>query len=248
MAEARYQQVARALIGAMRDQRYPVDSLLPPEVELARQHGVSRQTVRKAIEQLQRQRLVTRRAGIGTRVQAPEQAAGYRQQLSSIDDLVQFGETHERRVERIDTRVIDIDTAEELECAAGSRWLCISTQRLDGGKQPPRPVCWTDNFIDIAHAGIGERVRSEPDTLISTLIERNYGRRTLTVNQNTSATAMPAEAAAVLAVPSGSPALRVIRHYLDELDDLFMITRTYHPGECYKLRSTLRHTAGSATD
>ncbi|MES1924927.1 GntR family transcriptional regulator [Salinisphaera sp. T31B1] len=248
MPEPRYQRVARALFGAIREQHYPVGSLLPPEVELARRHGVSRQTVRKAIEQLERQQLVTRRAGIGTRVQAPAQATGYRQQLSSIDDLVQFGETHQRRVEHIQTCVIDIDTADVLECAAGSRWLRIATQRLDSGHQPPTPVCWTDNFIDIAHAAIGEQVTREPDTLISALIERRYGRRTLTINQNASATTMPAEAAAVLAVPTGSPALRVIRHYLDELDDVFMITRTFHIGERYRLRSTLCHTAAPLGD
>ncbi|GAB3676109.1 GntR family transcriptional regulator [Salinisphaera aquimarina] len=242
MAEARYQRVARALIGAIRDGRYPVGSLLPAEVALAQHHGVSRQTVRKAIEQLHQQHLVTRRAGIGTRVQAPAQSSGYRQQLSSIDDLVQFGETHLRRVERIDSQVIDIATAEELDCLPGSRWLCIATQRLDMSEQPPQPVCWTDNFIDPAHSDIGEQVRREPDTLICVLIERSYGRRTLTVNQNASATEMPVDAAAILGVPAGSPCLRVIRHYLDELDDVFMITRTYHASERYKLRSTLRHT------
>ena len=177
----------------------------------------------------------------------PEQATGYRQQLSSIEDLVQFGETHLRQVDRIETQVIDITTAEVLECAPGSRWLCIVTQRLDLGEHPPRAVSWTDNFVDLAHADIGEQVRRESDTLICTLIERIYGRRTLTVNQNASATRMPTQAAAVLGVMPGSPALQVIRHYLDELDEVFMITRTYHVGDYYKLRSTLTHTVQAMT-
>lgn len=41
---------------------------LPPEVELARLHGVSRVTVRRALDALEDERLIERRVGSGTRV------------------------------------------------------------------------------------------------------------------------------------------------------------------------------------
>lgn len=243
MSEPRYQQLARTLIRAIRDQVYPVGSLLPPELELAAQHGVSRDTMRKALRQLQDQGLVSRRAGHGTRVEKPDEAASYRQRLASIEDLVQFGETHRRQIVRSEPTVVDIDTADELDCEPGSRWLWIGTVRIDRGRTVPEPVCWTDNYIDPLHDGIVHFVDTHPETLICTLIEREYRRRTLKVQQNVSATAMPAEAAQALAVPTHSPALRVIRHYSDELDDVFLVTRTFHAGDRYKLRSTLTHTA-----
>ena len=46
--------------------RLPADSKLPGENKLAEQHGVSRVTVRRAMEALQSAGLVDRRAGVGT--------------------------------------------------------------------------------------------------------------------------------------------------------------------------------------
>lgn len=242
MSEPRYMQLARTLIHAVRDGTYPQGSLLPPEMELADRYEMSRHTVRAAIRQLQASGLVSRRAGVGTRVEMPAAPSVYRHSLTTIDDLVQFGENHVRRVEQVDDMVMSIETANELDCAPGSSWRWIGTRRLDYHTEPPKTICWTDNYIDPAHAEIIAAVRAHPNTLICRLIEQRYQRRTLKVRQNVSATSMSTHAACVLGVADGTPALRVVRHYLDELDDIFMITRTLHPPEHYKLRSMLMHT------
>ena len=69
----RYAALAQSLLHDIESGRYPVGSLLPTEIELVEQFGLSRHTVREAIRQLQQVGLVTRRKGVGTRVKLLQQ-------------------------------------------------------------------------------------------------------------------------------------------------------------------------------
>ncbi len=68
--QPRYLLLAQDLIQDIDTGRYPVGSLLPTELELCEQFGVSRHTVREAVRRLREMGLVTRHQGIGTRVKA----------------------------------------------------------------------------------------------------------------------------------------------------------------------------------
>src|SRR5579871_7049818 len=65
-----YQQLQRALREAIADNRLIADEALPPERDLAEEFGVSRITVRKALDALVGEGLLTRRQGAGTFVAA----------------------------------------------------------------------------------------------------------------------------------------------------------------------------------
>jgi GntR family transcriptional regulator len=65
-----YQQLRRALRDAIGDNRLVADEALPPERDLAEDLGVSRITVRKALEALVTEGLLVRRQGAGTFVAA----------------------------------------------------------------------------------------------------------------------------------------------------------------------------------
>lgn len=52
---AAYLVVYETLKGRIIDEQYPVDSLLPPEPVLEKLFGVSRTTVRRAVEMLSRE-------------------------------------------------------------------------------------------------------------------------------------------------------------------------------------------------
>ncbi|NSL19695.1 GntR family transcriptional regulator, partial [Tatlockia micdadei] len=79
MAETRYAQVARDLSERIASGEYAVGALLPTELELCDRYGVSRHTVRAAIAELQQSGLVSRRKKVGTRVEAAQPHAHYRQ-------------------------------------------------------------------------------------------------------------------------------------------------------------------------
>lgn len=66
-----YEQLARGLQRAVQSGALPPGTALPPEPELARRLGVSRQTVHQALSQLARRGVLTRRRGVGTFVAEP---------------------------------------------------------------------------------------------------------------------------------------------------------------------------------
>ena len=238
MAETRYAQVARDLSDGIASGRFPLGSVLPTELELAAHYGTSRQTVRAALRELQQLGLVSRRKKAGTRVEATSASGGYRQSLASVDDLVQFGAAHVRVVRAIEDVVVDRTLAAELGCAAGTRWLRISSLRLDG--QPgTAPIGWTDVYVAAAYADLRDVVRESPDTLISSLIESRYGRRIAEIRQDISAVLVPQQLAQELQAAPGSPALKVIRRYFDHANDLFEISVTIHPAERFTFSTRL---------
>jgi GntR family transcriptional regulator len=228
MKETLYAQVARDLAAKIGDGRYPVGSLLPTELELCALYGASRHTLRSAIHELQEIGLVSRRKKVGTRVEAQSRPDTYRQSLASVDDLMQFGAAHQRVVRDMREVTAEGDLARELGCADGTRWLRISSVRLDGRAASP-PIGWTDTYIDSSYAGLRDVIRASPQVLISSLIEKEYGRRIAEIHQQVEATCLPAVLAEELQAEAASPALKIRRSYLDTGHKLFEVSVTIHP-------------------
>jgi GntR family transcriptional regulator len=239
MGETLWAQVARDLTAGITSGRYPVGSLLPTELDLCEHYGASRHTVRTAIRQLQDQGLISRNKKAGTRVEAAAPTSGYRQSLASLEDLIQFGEAHVREVRTTGEVIIDTDLAAELGCEAGTRWFRISSLRLDG-RPGGAPVGWTDVYLDSVYSELGEVIRASPNILISTLIEQRYGRRSAEIRQDVDAVSLPTSHAVVLDAQPGTPALRIVRHYLDAEGKIFEISSTVHPAGRFTVSQRMR--------
>ena len=230
MATAKHADLTRALAEAIASGKYPVGTLLPTEFELCERYDASRYKVRMALQDLQDLGLISRRKSVGTRVEATEPVAGFTQSIATVDELAQFGATHVRVVHGVEEVVADLVLAKEMGCEGGSRWLRISSLRMDGDKRR-RPVCWTDVYIDPAYSDIANLVRESPETLISSLIESRYGRRIARIRQDVRAVSLPPPLAELLKAEAGSPALQLVRHYLDAGNEAFEISVTTHPAD-----------------
>ncbi len=87
-----YQQLQRALRDAIADKRLAPDEALPPERELAEEFQISRITVRKALDGLVGDGLLTRRQGAGTFVAAPAEK-NFSKLSSFSEDMISRGRT-----------------------------------------------------------------------------------------------------------------------------------------------------------
>jgi len=239
MNKVRYDDIARDLTQGIASGHYAVGSLLPTELELCARYGTSRHTVRAALQELQESGLVSRRKNVGTRVEAATPVSGFRQPLVSVEDLVQYGVTHLRSVRSVREIAADEALAKTLRCPAGSRWLHIEIMRMCEGRKP-KPLGWTDVYVDARYAGIADAVRRQPHMLTSTLIEQQYGRRIARIRQDVQATGMPAELADTLKARTGTPALRILRRYLDTRNAAFEISVTIHPAERFTLSTEMQ--------
>lgn len=238
MTETRYAQVARDLSEGIEAGRFPVGSLLPTELELCEHYAASRHTVRSAIKELQERGLVSRRKKFGTRVDArTPPSRGYRASLASIDDLVQFGSSQVRVIREVKMVVSDRALAKTLGCAVGRSWLRISSLRRtsDGA-----PIGWTDVYVDEAYSGLADAAEAQPEVLISTLVEKHYGRRIAEVRQDVEGMLIDKVMADRLATTEGSAALRVMRRYLDGAGACFEVSISVHPAGRFTLSTTMK--------
>ena len=239
VSKARHNEIATELAAAIAEGRYPVGSLLPTEFELCDRYAASRYTVRLALGELQEQGLISRRKNVGTRVEALRPTVGFTHSLASAEDLAQFGAAHTRVVREVQEVVADLVLAKELGCAGGTRWLRISSLRMDGGRKR-LPIGWTDVYVDAAYAEVAGMVREAPSTLVSTLIESRYGRRIAKIEQDIGVTTLPRAIAEELKAEANSPALRIVRRYVDAAGEAFEISVTLHPMGRFTFSMTLQ--------
>lgn len=239
MSEPLYAQVARDLAQAIAQGRFAEGELLPSEASLCAQYQASRHTVREAIRELADLGLVATRKGVGTRVERPRKGVGFDQELASLDDLVQLAATNLRVVKQVDTVVASRELAREIGCPPGSEWFHIASVRRDADPNNP-PICWTDNYVDPAYADLRKLIRKDPRSLISDLIEKHFGRRSVEVEQSITATGVANSISDELEVEAGSPALKIVRRYLDRVGQCFSTTVTVHPQGRFKFSMVLR--------
>ncbi|WOK16917.1 MULTISPECIES: GntR family transcriptional regulator [Rhodopseudomonas] len=238
----RWAIVAKLLAQRIAHGEYPVGTVMPNEVDLAEQIGVSRSTVRAALNELQQSGMISRRRNAGTRVESLHPLRGpgsYNQTLATIEDVAQYGAQTDRQIQEIADDVTDVTLAALLNCPPGQAWLRVSSLRSSPNASAP-PLCWTDVYVAPMFAPIvRERVADYPG-LISTLIEDFAGHRTAEIRQTITATGVPKRLAGPLKAKLGAHALEITRCYLDAKDRVFIVSRSIHPADRFSYDSRLK--------
>lgn len=241
----RYASLAEALIGDIGRGRYPVGSLLPTEADLQQQYGVSRHTVREATRRLADMGLISRRAGIGTRVRAKNVEAHYVASLSSIADLFQY--TYETRLELLgdSTVIASGEMTRMLRCAPGQHWFKLRTCRYP--LQGTEPISYTEIYIQPEYKEIRSVLAQGRSVTIYNLVEQQYGERIVEVQQDVSAIAIPAAEARLLRTRARAPGLRILRYYLGANDRLLTMSVNTYPADRFRFSTRWRLEWGKAT-
>jgi GntR family transcriptional regulator len=240
MSQTRHSALAGRLTHHIRTGHYPPGSLLPSEAELALSNGVARGTVRMALAALEKEGLVERRRGSGTRVLGDPTPPGFGQTVSGIDELIQYARDTKRVVQSQDDLVADRALARLLGVDPGSRWVRIRSTRIDPTR-PSLPVCATDTYIR-AELAAATSLLNEDTVALCELIARTSGVRTADIEQDLQATLVPDALADSLKAPAGSPALRIIRRYRDSAGWIFESSVSLHPADRFTYRMRLRRT------
>ena len=107
-----YQRVYKQILQALKDNTYPIGSLLPAEPELEKIYGVSRTTVRRAIAQLAEEGYVKVKQGHGTIVLKsiyPTDAFEY-SRLHHFEDVLSIRHVNIPNPEQMTARGMYIDS------------------------------------------------------------------------------------------------------------------------------------------
>ena len=233
----RYQQLTALLAREIREGRYPVGSLLPPEPQLCQRFAVSRHTVREAVRLLCEQGLVSRHQGVGTRVRASQGQKRYVASLSSLRDLMEYAQ--HTRLRYLGSRRVDADEAlaRLLRGNEGEQWLELDTCRypVEGGL----PIVHMRVFVR-PHCDGMQNALEEGDAWIYGLVERYGGERILEAQQVVGAIGVPDDSARVLGVEPGSPGLFVRRYYLGRGDRLLSVSLNVYPVDRFEFATRWR--------
>jgi GntR family transcriptional regulator len=249
-SEPRYASLAREIAMEIAGGRHPLGSQMPPEVEMAAGRGVSRATMRAALDRLETLGLVSRRRRAGTRIVAlqPVGRGAYVQSLAGIADLLQYAAVTRREIIGCEAIVADETLERTLGLRAGRHWLRVTSLRVpaDGGPA----LCWTQIHADLEAAppDIEARLRG-PDSgeLVASVLATWSGRPITEVVQEMGASGIPAgPVAEALEAAAGGHALEITRRYLDPAGAPLAVSVSLHPAGRFSYVSRLRRSPDPA--
>jgi len=237
-SEPAYRLLSRQLRAEIAGGRYRDGTRLPTESELVASHGVSRQTVRRAFQELVAEGVVYRVPGRGT--YADETASRYLRQLGSIDDLMSLSEDTVMEVRTGLHRRVDVEAASRLRLTDDVVYTVV-LRRLHAGIpfvltriHLIEPVAaYVSGAPELGTGAVGAH------TVIGLLEPHLQSPITEAAQWITVATA-DAEVAAAVGCEPGHPMLRVDRLYSDATGRPVELAVSHFLPEQYTYRITLR--------
>lgn len=217
---ARYYRLYELLSAALQDGTFPPESTLPSEPQLCGRYGISRTTVRRALDRLEREGRIVRRRGSGTFARSQQSRPRMAVEVHAPSEVPAALET------RTVTTTLRFDTAPVPQAlralGADIGATAYRLERLLSGQG--EPLSLTAAYLP---EPIGRRLqrplRSRP-SLIEMLAR--LGQPAAAVRYSVGAVAADADAARALRVPLGSALVRVRAVLTGDAGELRAITES----------------------
>ena len=234
----RYYQVYMVLQQRIREGEWSRDTLMPTEEEFTQKFGVSRVTIRKALNMLQEEKLIDRQQGRGTFALPPPRRHNRANFSGLLENIVDF-ELHTKvRVLVFAKVALPEQIARSLECATGAPALKIVRVRSDN----QTPFSYTTCYLPEPEADLISEESLGNRTVIATLAAA--GVAATTAEQRLSATVAGVEVAKFLKLEVGAPLIsmtRVVRN--EDGRPVELIQALYRPDK-YEYRVNLSRDNG----
>lgn len=206
-----YYRLESILRGAIEAREYRVGDSLPSERELGGLYGVSRITVRRALETLAREGLVRRGRGRtgGTFVLDRPAPQTKRMRIGALD-RVAGRQVSSIKIFTFDIRPCDDETARILRLAPDEniRYVERLISTTDG------PVAYVRNFLPL-HIGKKIKRKELGATFVRDVLAKHHGVAIAKVQDEVEAQLAESRIATLLKIRSGSPLLRIERLFID---------------------------------
>lgn len=242
-----YQALAEELRRAIGHGEFPSSRRLPTEAQLSARYHVSRQTVRRALQDLVSDGLIFRVRGRGTYATPAAGDGQYLRSFGSIEDLLALSVDTTMELVRPLERRADINAASRLGLHS-DHVMTLLLRRFHEAV----PFCATEIFLPL---DLGRRVLEtgrlpppgeESRTTVIGLVEAVSTERIVGAHQSITACPLPVEYGALIDCETGQPVLRADRLYFDTRGrSVELAISHFNPGR-YSYRLELRRRPGSA--
>lgn len=196
----KYSAVKRAISDRIASEQYPLNSMIPSERELIETFGVSRITVRKALDELVAEGYLYRIQGKGTYVKSDEAPHDLFSLTSCTEEIESMGMTAARRVIRAEVVPADPRLAATMQLDAGSPVFVLERVYYANG----HPINYTTTRLPLDLFPGLDTHDFTVDSLYSVL-ESQYGVTIRNARRMLEATLAAGDVARQLEVADGSP-------------------------------------------
>lgn len=237
-----YQALADEIRQALSSGEFAHGRRLPTEAELSERHAVSRQTVRRALQDLVSEGLIYRVRGRGTFATPSTTLQGqYLRSFGSIEDLLSIADDTRLEMVRPFERQANLDAAGRLQLNSDEVYMGVF-RRLHGDA----PFFITRVYLPLA---LGRRVVESPKlprpggpsrVTIIALLNELLPYPIVGAHQSITACPMPAEHAQEIDVRPGDPVLRIDRLFYDSNGQPVELAISYSNPARYSYRVELR--------
>ncbi|WP_339462612.1 histidine utilization repressor [Pseudomonas sp. EA_105y_Pfl2_R69] len=227
----RYKAIEEFLLERIHSGAYPVNHQIPAEEQLARDFAVSRMTANKAIRDLVQKGYLMRQAGLGTFVTDRKAESSLHEVLNIATEVRGRGHAYSNDVIRCEALAADDEVALRLGLRLGGEvFHSILVHRENGV-----PIQLEDRFVNprwVPHYLQSDFARQTPNEVLVASCPISD------VEHVVEAVLVDEQVAAWLEIDRAAPCLSVIRRTWSD-EHLISYARLIHPGDRYKLRSTL---------
>lgn len=233
----KYTLIADHLLREIQQGDLPIGGLIPTESELMRAFGVSRNTVRTAVQHLKQRGILSSRQGQGSKVINNQRQGAFIETIQSIDELVTFGQETQRDLIARRSVDADEDLARKFKCTIGRRFAEARMLRKTIG-QTPRTIALVTLWMDILIEPVIDSLATIRKSAAE-IIADEYGYKPMSVTQTVEAGLLNDTDAVALDVPFGSPSLIIERSYHAEIDaEPYLVARSVCRSDAIKIAST----------
>ncbi|MDF1790755.1 MAG: GntR family transcriptional regulator [Thalassobaculaceae bacterium] len=236
-SSSRHGDLAELLTEEIRSGRFPVGGRFPTEMELQDRFGVGRHTIREALKLLAEQGMLGRRRKTGTVVLADRPVAPYVHSLRDLKGLLDFAQNTQLNIHHEGFASIVDGTIGGFSKLPGKRWFRIAGVRATRayGKQ----LCWSEILVPEQFKLDRDAVHHRSEAIYEMVMDQNQLRLDY-VEQEVSATDLPAEYAKLLSADAETAALMVSRRYVAHTGATFEVSLNLYPASRYSVRSVIR--------
>jgi len=240
-----YFRVAETLKARIESRRYRPGELISSEKELSREFNVSLITIRKAMELLVKEGLVTRKRGLGTWVLSSNQG---RLPIKLSGNFRDWFDSVSGRLQRLEAEVLEVGVVacpEQVARALGIEegkplWRMRRVRKHKG-----EPISYYINYAPSELAGTVSAADFKRRSFLEVFQEK-LGVRLGRIEQRVEATVADMDVSAILGVDFGSALFFVENVYYTVQDQPVEVTHMYYRGDRYVYRASIQMLQGGS--
>jgi GntR family transcriptional regulator len=225
-----YHQLKDALLKAITAGAWKSDEQLPNETRLAEHYGVSKITVRQALQELAALGYIRREQGRGTFVSRPKIYEGPRELMSFTEEMRAHRLAPASSILSHSVAAADAEVAGALEIAEGDAVFVLRRLRLAEGE----PMGVQTAHVPLALAPGLPNEKFDGVSLYS-LLESNYGIQPSAARETYRAVLAEEADAALLQIPAGAPVFAAERITTSRAGRPFEFVRSVMRGDRYRI-------------